>query len=213
MSVEEMVRPVIVIALILVAAAPQQVKFAAQPTSKPSQVAPKDHPDTWMVTVGNVSKDPGEEYGHGEGDSLTLIVHGETTLGALSELEGSQQDPSPICMTGSLRETLLHLKNYPADLTYEVAPIAIDGKLSATPRGHTFRGRITGGPFHSEPNATDPHFPSMVTLRSSHGEPENDPDNIADELANSSCACQWKKHVDANSFITAKCDSPAKNEK
>ena len=140
-----------------------------------------------MVTVSNVHKDSNEEYGHGEGDSLTLIVHDKTAVAELSELEGSQQDPSPICMTGTFHEGSLHLKNYPADFTYDVAPITIDGKLSANRYGHTFHGRISGGPFHSDQNASDAHFPSVVTLRSSNGAVENDP---ADDLATSSCACQ-----------------------
>lgn len=205
-------RPVIIIALLFVAAAVSyQVKLPAQSTPKESEVVPKD-PDIWRATLSNVHKDPGEEYGHGEGDSLTLLVRGETAVGELSELEGSQQDPSPICLTGTFHESLLHLENHPTDFTYDVAPISVDGKVSANAQARTFHGRITGGPFHSDPKGSDPHFPAVVTLRSVNDALEDDAATIADDLATSSCTCQWKKHVRANSFITAICDSPTKNE-
>ncbi len=60
-----------------------------------------------MVTVSNVYKDAGENYGHGRGDSLSILVHGETAVGGLSELQGSQLDPSPICMTGTFHHGFL----------------------------------------------------------------------------------------------------------
>jgi hypothetical protein len=188
----------------------QQVKPSTQPSSKPLEAIPKET-DTWMVSVSNVYKDPDENYGHGEGDDLTVLVHGETAVGGLNELEGSQQDPSPICMTGTFHNGFLRLQNYPADFTYHVEQITMRGKVYEIPHGHAFHGRIAGGPFHSDPKGTDPHFPAVVTLQSVHDELENSPSMIADYLATDSCACQWKKHVSPNSFITAKCDSPTKS--
>jgi hypothetical protein len=35
-----------------------------------------------MVSVSNIHKDPDEKYGHGEGDDLTVLVHGDTTARA-----------------------------------------------------------------------------------------------------------------------------------
>lgn len=204
-------KPAILIALLfLAAAASQQDKRPAQSPSKTPMVAPKE-PDTWMVSVSNVYKDPDENYGHGEGDILTVLVHGETAVGGLSELEGSQQDPSNICMTGTFQNGFLHLQNYPADFVYKVDQITVHGKVYEIPHGHEFHGRITGGPFHSDPKGSDPHFPAVVTLRSVNDELANSPSEIADYLATDGCTCQWKKHVSPNSFITAKCDSPAEN--
>ena len=80
--------------LFLVSTVFQQATPAPQSSSKPAAAAPKEA-GTWMVLVSNVYKDPDENYGHGEGDQLTVIVHGETAVGGLSELEGSQQDPRP----------------------------------------------------------------------------------------------------------------------
>ena len=202
-------KPAILIAfLFLVSTAFQQVKPSAQSSSKPPEATPKET-DTWMAFLSNVYKDPDENYGHGEGDDLTILVHGETAVGGLSELEGSQLDPSPICMTGTFHNGFLRLQNYPADFKYPEDQITVRGKVYDIPHGHAFHGRITGGPFHSDPKGIDPHFPAVVTLRSVYDD-KTTPSMIADYLATSSCACQWKKHVSPNSFITAKCDSPAK---
>jgi hypothetical protein len=202
-------RAAFIIAILLLAcAASQQGKLLpAQSSPKAAEPASKE-PDTWMVSLSNVSRDPDQNYGHGEGDELTVLVHGETAVAGLSELEGSQEDPSPMCMTGTFHEGDLQLQNYPGDFKYEVALMAVRGKIYKIPHGHAFHGRITGGPFHSGPNGTNPHFPAIVTLKSAHDEQDNTPDNIEDYLANGSCACEWKKHVTANSFITAKCDPP-----
>lgn len=200
---------ILIVFLFLVSAAFSRVEPSAQSSSKAPEAASKEA-DTWMVSVSNVYKDSDENYGHGEGDSLTVLVHGETAVGGLSELEGSQQDPSPICMTGAFHDGFLHLQNYPDDFKYHVDQIAVRGKVYDIPHGHAFHGRITGGPFHSDPKGTDPHFPAVVTLQSVHDELENNPSIIADYLATDSCACQWKKHASPNSFITAKCDLPAK---
>jgi hypothetical protein len=164
------VKPATLIAfLFLVSTVFQQATPAPQSSSKPAAAAPKEA-GTWMVLVSNVYKDPDENYGHGEGDQLTVIVHGETAVGGLSELEGSQQNPSPICMAGTFRNGILHLQNYPADSKYDVAQIALQGRLYEIPQGHAFHGRIIGGPFHSDPNGTDSHFPAVVTLKSVHDE-------------------------------------------
>lgn len=203
-------KPAILIAfLFLVSAAFQQVKRSTQSSSKPPEATPKET-DTWMVEVGNVYKDPDENYGHGEGDNLYVLVHGEIAVGGLSELEGSQLDPSPICMTGTFHNGFLRLQNHPTDFAYRVDQITVRGKVYEIPHGHAFHGRIIGGPFHSDPKRNDPHFPAVVTLRAVYDEILTEPSRVADYLATDSCACQWKKHVSPNSFITAKCDSPAK---
>ena len=194
--------------LFLVSTAFRQVKPSAQSSSKPPEATPKET-DKWMAFLSNVYKDPDENYGHGEGDELTVLVHGETAVGGLGELEGSQLDPSPICMTGTFHNGFLRVQNSPADFEYHVDQITVRGKVYDIPHGHGFHGRITGGPFHSDPKGTDPHFPAVVTLRSVYDD-ETTPSMIADYLASDSCACQWKKHVSPNSFITAKCDLPAK---
>ena len=165
--------------------------------------------ETWMVTVSNVHKDPEEEYGHGEGDRLTLLVHTGTAVAELSELEGSQQDPPPICMTGTFQDGRLHLENHPGDYTYEVAPISIDGRLSHNRR--VFHGRIRGGPFHSGPTGNDSRSADVVTLRASYPELESESWAVADRLNSSSCACIWKNHLPPKSFITAPCDAAPEN--
>jgi hypothetical protein len=205
------VKPVILTALLLLAsAAAQQAKLPTQPPSKTPEASPKE-PETWMVTVRNVYKDPGEYYGHGEGDSLTILVHGETAVGSLFEYQGSQLDPSGICMTGTFHSGFLRLQNYPSDFKYRVDQIIIRGRVYDTRRGLAFRGRIRGGPFHSDAKGDDPHFPALVTLRNEFDELAYSPSMDADTLATDECACEWKKHATQNSFITAKCDSHAKD--
>jgi hypothetical protein len=204
------VRHAILLALLFLAsAASQQVKLSVQTASKTPEAAPKET-DTWSVTVSNVYKDPREYYGHGRGDILSVIIHGETAVGGLAELQGSQVDPSDICMTGTFHNGFLRLQNYPADFKYHVDQITVRGKIYDSGHGLAFHGRIRGGPFHSDQKANDPHFPIVVTLRSK-SEYDESPSRVADFLATDPCACQWKKHVSPNSFITAKCDLPANN--
>jgi hypothetical protein len=183
------------------------VAFAQVKPAVPSTSQTVDHADQktrMIINLSNVSKDPDENYGHGHGDSLTLIIRGETAVGALSELEGSQLDPTPICMTGTLRNGFLTLNNHPEDLPYDVGPISIRGKLYPIAHGHAFRGRIVGGPFHApDAKSTDPHFPAIVTLRKPHD--EFDSDQAADALADDSCACQWKKRIALKNFVSAEC--------
>jgi hypothetical protein len=194
---------VIVAALFFACLAFSEVKAFTHLEPQAPVAVPKE-PATWMInSLSNVHKDPGDEYGHGEGDSLSLIVHGETALGGLIEYEGSQQDPSPICMTGTLRNGILRLQSHPEDVPGTTDQIAIRGKLYPIAHGHAFHGRITGGPFHADPNSTDPHFPAIVTLRAPHD--EHDSDDTADSLANGSCACQWKQHIVDKDFVIAKC--------
>lgn len=190
-------------AVLLLCAVLPQAKPQAQNSAQAPAAAPQE-PATWMVIgMNNLQKDPDENYGHGEGDSLTVIIHGEAAVGGLSELEGSQQDPSPICMTGTYRNGILHMQSHPEDVPYQSDEITIRGELYPIPHGHAFHGRIVGGPYHSDPNSTNPPFPSVVTLRALHD--EHDSEEAADSLANDSCACQWKKHITAKNFVTAKC--------
>lgn len=194
---------VIIAAFLLGCVAFSQVKPASQSEPQAPVAAPKE-PVTWMInSLSNVHKDPNEAYGHGEGDSLSLIVRGETALGGLIEYEGSQQDPSPLCMTGTLRNGILRLRSHPEDVQGTTDQITIRGKLYPIAHGHAFHGRISGGPFHSNPNGTDPHFPAIVTLHAPHD--AHDSDDVADSLENGSCACQWKKHIAEKDFVTSKC--------
>lgn len=166
-----------------------------------TNAAEPSKPKTWMIIgLSNVSKDPDQNYGHGEGDSLTVIIRGNVVVGGLSELEGSQQDPSPICVTGTFRSGFLRLRNHPSDARDQ---ITIRGKLYSILHGHEFHGRITGGPFHTDAKDFDSHFPPIVTLRALHD--EYDSDQAADELSTGTCACEWKKQLGSESFVTAPC--------
>lgn len=194
---------IIIATFLLACVAFSQVKPPTQSAPQAPVAAPKEAA-TWMInSLSNVHKDPDEEYGHGEGDLLSLIVRGETALGGLIEYEGSQKDPSPICMTGTLRSGILRLRSHPEDVRGTTDQITIRGKLYPIADGHGFHGRISGGPFHSDPNSNDPHFPAIVTLRAPHD--GHDSYGVADSLANDSCACQWKKHIAEKDFVTAKC--------
>jgi hypothetical protein len=202
------VKPALFIALVLlISAASRPVQAPTKSSSKTPAAVPAEV-ETWMVSLSNVYKDSDENYGHGEGDELYVIVHGEVAVGGISELEGSQIDPPFTCMTGTYHHGFLRLQSDPTDTL--TAQINVRGKVYTIPHGHAFHGRITGGPFHSDPNGGDPHFPAIVTLQSHHDELDNSPSEIAENLATDSCACQWKRRVSPNSFITAKCDSPAK---
>jgi hypothetical protein len=155
---------------------------AQAPTAKPQK------PTIWIVSgLSNIHKDSEDEQGHGVGDDLTVIVQGDTAVGALSELEGSQQDPKPTCLTGTYGNGFLRLESHPEDVTYGTEKITIQGKRYAIPHGHAFHGSISGGPFRSDRNSKDPHFPAIVTLRVRDEQHSDDP---ADWRASGTCACQ-----------------------
>jgi hypothetical protein len=181
----------------------------AGPQSPPASPATAKPHLAWMVSgLSNVHKDSDEDAGHGIGDLLTVVVRDEIAVGSLTELEGSQEDPPPTCLTGSFRNGLLSLQSHPEDFYSQPEQIRIRGKLYPVPHGNAFHGTIAGGPYHSDPKSTDPHFPGVVTLRVRD---EHYLEDAADELATGSCACEWKKHVAAKDFVTAKCPAIPSN--
>jgi hypothetical protein len=130
------------------------------------------------------------------------------------ELQGSQIDPSPICMTGTFRGGLLRLQSHPQPLYRDNRssadePITIRGTLSPDNHDYVFHGRIKGGPFHQK--AHNSYFRDVVTLRARFADEYQSswPDRAAELLATDSCACEWKKYLDQKSLVTAPCDSPS----
>jgi len=208
------VKPIVVFAaILLVLTSFAQTKTGLQGSPKPSKQS-NDEPDWLVLFLDNIQRDPEQNYGHGYGDSLYVVAHQGSAVAGLMELQGSQIDPSPICMTGTFRDGVLRLQSHPKPLhrdfhSFADEPITLRGTVSPDNHDYVFHGRIKGGPFHQKVH--DSHFPNVVTLRARFADEYESswPDTAADLLATDSCACQWKKYLDQKSLVTAPCDSPS----
>jgi hypothetical protein len=167
---------------------------SSQPNSK-KEGPQKPEPPIQLIWLSNVQREPGEP-GHGTGDLLFVFARGNVAAGGLMELEGSQQDPSPTCLTGSWQRGILTLQSDPASQSDN--PIKVVGSLARTPRGYGFRGRIVGSIYDT---------PSGVILRQKGK--DQTPDDVEQSLSDEECVCQWDRALGKKSFVTGRCKSPA----
>src|SRR6266851_871052 len=113
------VKPIVVFAaILLVLTSFAQTKTGLQGSPKPSKQS-NDEPDWLVLFLDNIQRDPEQNYGHGYGDSLYVVAHQGSAVAGLMELQGSQIDPSPICMTGTFRDGVLRLQSHPKPLYHD----------------------------------------------------------------------------------------------